>query len=302
MTRAHAERSQRFLERRSASIKRIQGKGRELDLSNLSLGDKGALECATQLNGNKTLEVLIVSINGIGPEGATSLANVLQSHPTLSALTISRNSIGNLGLQALATSLRSCPHLTELRADFNDIGPALPPEIEELFGLKTLGMRGNKLETFPIHLLKTIDTVDIDDNAPALRSFLEASLERAEDGARKIANRKEAVALLDKGWDLWKDLDMPKAQVPIPFSARICSAAFGPDGMHGTLRRRWKQRNRSCRILKVAEESLLRSCAMQQTSSRRFALGERLLARDSSASKTPSRSNASQFGLDFNQS
>lgn len=180
MTRAHAERSQRFLERRSASIKRIQGKGRELDLSNLSLGDKGALECATQLNGNKTLEVLIVSINGIGPEGATSLANVLQSHPTLSALTISRNSIGNLGLQALATSLRSCPHLTELRADFNDIGPALPPEIEELFGLKTLGMRGNKLETFPIHLLKTIDTVDIDDNAPALRSFLEASLERAE--------------------------------------------------------------------------------------------------------------------------
>ena len=62
-----------------------------------------------------------------------------------------------------------------------------------LTSLKTLTLRNNKLEAFPLEMLRVIPLVDLEGNPAYLEMFLSCELEDEEEEARKRSARRKAL-------------------------------------------------------------------------------------------------------------
>jgi Ran GTPase-activating protein (RanGAP) involved in mRNA processing and transport len=96
----------------------------ELELSNCSIGDDGALHLARGLSSeNCHLKTLKIINNGIGDNGARHLACALVSENCrLESLDVSDNSIGDDGARAIGAALSQNPVLVKLFLHENYIG------------------------------------------------------------------------------------------------------------------------------------------------------------------------------------
>ena len=94
-----------------------------LDISGMSLGERGALAVAEVLKYNTTLTNLDMSRNSVGEKGALAMAEVLKHNKTLRKLNISYNSVGERGALAMAETLKQHnTTLTVLDMSGNSVG------------------------------------------------------------------------------------------------------------------------------------------------------------------------------------
>lgn len=207
----HAKQRDGRVDRAIATIE--QGED-ELILSHLHLDDIAALKCAEKLKANPgyNLTKFNISLNHLSIVGATAIGAVLAPLPKLTTLSFSHNSLGNDGTAALAQCFKASKTLTELNLDHNGIGPDIPQDLYLLTTLRTLNMRNNKLETFPLDLLKKIPFVDLEDNPAHLNIFLECELEDEAEEAEKRSARRRTQHSLGLAWLAWENLDMPRAR------------------------------------------------------------------------------------------
>ena len=63
----------------------------------------------------------------------------------------------------------------------------------QLTSLQTLTLRNNKLETFPLEMLRVIPLVDLEGNPAYLEMFLNCELEDEEEEANKRSARRQAL-------------------------------------------------------------------------------------------------------------
>ena len=194
------------------ALKKIEEGEVELDLSHLHLDDEAALKCSDKLKSSFAMKKFNISLNHISLIGAKVLGADLSLLPKLTSLSFSHNSLGNEGAAALARCFHKSTVLTELNLDNNGIGPELPVEMLLLTGLKTLTLRQNKLETFPLEMLEAVRYVELSDNPAYLAMFLECQLEDEAEEAEKRSARCRTQHTLTLVWKAWENLDMPCAQ------------------------------------------------------------------------------------------
>ena len=104
----------------------------QLDVSNNSIGDRGATVLAEMLKKNSTLQQLDVSRNSIHSGGATALAEMLKENRTLQQLDVSGNSIGDEGATTLAIMLKKNSTLQQLDVGSNSIGDRGATELAKM--------------------------------------------------------------------------------------------------------------------------------------------------------------------------
>ena len=63
----------------------------------------------------------------------------------------------------------------------------------QLTSLQTLTLRNNKLETFPLEMLRVVPLVDLEGNPAYLEMFLNCELEDEEEEANKRSARRQAL-------------------------------------------------------------------------------------------------------------
>eukprot|EP00802_Teleaulax_amphioxeia_P004993 Tamp_04997.p1 GENE.Tamp_04997~~Tamp_04997.p1 ORF type:complete len:546 (-),score=117.47 Tamp_04997:1014-2651(-) len=194
------------------ALRTIESGEDHLDLSHLHLDDEAAVKCAEKLKTSFGMKKFSISLNHISFQGAQALGAVLAPLPRLTSLSFSYNSLGSEGAASLARCLGKSSVLTELNLDHNGIGPMLPSELMQLTSLQTLTLRNNKLETFPLEMLRVIPLVDLEGNPAYLEMFLNCELEDEEEEANKRSARRQALHSLSLAWSAWEDLDMPRAR------------------------------------------------------------------------------------------
>jgi hypothetical protein len=199
--------------------------------SHLHLDNTAARKCAENLKSSLGIKRFDISLNRISLEGAHSLGTVLADQPrlasTLTSLSFSHNSLGSDGAAALARCLVRCKALTELNLDHNGIGPELPAEVLQLTSLKTLSLRQNKLETFPVHLLKLIPQLDLEGNPAYLEMYLQCEFEDEQEDANKRSARRKSLHSLSLAWAAWENLEMPRASQMMRQARKEALAAGG---------------------------------------------------------------------------
>ena len=108
-----------------------------LDLSENSIGDKGASSLSEALRVNTSLTSLHLSENSIGDEGASSLSEALTVNTSLTSLHLSENSIGGEGASSLSEALRVNTSLTSLDLFYNSIGDEGASSLSEVLRVNT---------------------------------------------------------------------------------------------------------------------------------------------------------------------
>lgn len=136
----------------------------ELDLTGLSIGDRGAAALAAALADNETITSLTLSHNKIGDDGAAALAAAVISNSTLKKLKLSHNKIGDRGAAALADGLKTNSTLTGLGLYSNKIGDKGAAALAD--GLKT----NNTITDFGLHYNDGISNIGMAALADALET------------------------------------------------------------------------------------------------------------------------------------
>jgi hypothetical protein len=106
---------------------------------------------AEALKHNKTLQSLVLTLNGLGVEGATALRDALKYNKTLQSLVLTGNQLGAEGALVLALALEENTSLQTLLLDGNRMGDAgaqaLANALKRNNTLQLLNLNNNKIGT-----------------------------------------------------------------------------------------------------------------------------------------------------------
>ena len=108
-----------------------------LDLSENSIGDKGASSLSEALRVNTSLTSLNLVCTSIGVEGISSLSEALRVNTSLTSLNLRYNSIGDEGASSLSEALRVNTSLTSLNLSRNSIGNEGASSLSEALRVNT---------------------------------------------------------------------------------------------------------------------------------------------------------------------
>jgi len=94
---------------------------KDLYLTNVPLGERGAVLVAEMLGENKTLETLYMNGSGISDCGVVLIAFALEANTTLKKLSLNDNSITDKGMETLGHCLSKNTTLQELKLGNNNV-------------------------------------------------------------------------------------------------------------------------------------------------------------------------------------
>ena len=262
------------LEEACRIIKENSGSCTSLDLSELNVGDVGAVSIAFALKKNNFLQELSLRNSSIGPSGAAKLASSLRENYTLERLYIQGNNLGDKGTETLAGIFEDNESLTLLNLSNNAVGDigaaALAEKLAKNKSLRRLYLYNNQIGNVGASALSEM----IMENTHLTELFLwdnKIGREGLEDmkSAMDLAPRRSNGTLLQlkASWKVDETPKTPKSPRKAKVDSRNLSDILAQQASFASLS---LDDQRSLRSLECSQQSLHKSPAPVETPRKRL--------------------------------